>query len=169
MSRAQPLYCKTSVWVYEGVTMCVFQHIYGPMRVKECPCACRAAQTGSSASYWLYVPKNDLLIRSSVGCAAHESFREPGSLSDPHQFRAKKPSAGVHFLLSKQKWGVEKWLLPMIRNHCYVNVAPVPGSYLIRMKQCSGWGGGGSLVVWRWKRKEKCLDFHRMACRLSDS
>lgn len=60
--------------------------------------------SGSSASYWLYVPKNDLLIRSSSGFASQESFRKPGSLSDPHRLRAKKkPGAGIHSHLPAQQ------------------------------------------------------------------
>lgn len=134
MSGAQPLYCKTSVW-----------------------CVCVRGDSVFWASYWLYVQENDLLIRSSSGFAVYESFRKAGSLSDPHRLRAEKPGAGIDFHLLAQQTepggGEEKTTSPMIRNHRQVNVAPEPGCYLIRMKRRSGWGGGGSLVVWRWKKR----------------
>ncbi len=60
-------------------------------------------RSGSSASSWLYVQKNELLIRSSLGFAAHESFRKPGSLSDLHRLRAEKPGAGKDFYLPAQQ------------------------------------------------------------------
>lgn len=59
--------------------------------------------SGSTASHPLYVQKNDLLIRSSSGFAAYESFGKQGSLSDPHRLRAEKPGAGTDFHLPAQQ------------------------------------------------------------------
>jgi len=97
--------------------------------------------SGFSASFQLYVQKNELLIRSSSGFAMCESFGKPGSLSDPHRSRAEKPGAGKDFHIPAQQtepqgegegwWGSTS---PMIRNPQQVK----PGCHLIRMKRCSG-------------------------------
>lgn len=119
---------------------------------------------GSSAQYWLYVQKNDLLIRSSSGFAAHKSFRKAGIFIRSTSIKSRKAWCW-HRLpspcsVNRTRWGggwggKEKTTSPMIRNHRQVNVAPEPGCYLIRMKRRSGWGGGGG----GWGRREGALLF----------
>lgn len=152
------------VCVCEGNIVCLRSYARKGVSIQQ-------HRSGSSASYWLYVQKNDLLIRSSSGFAAYESFRKPRSLSDPHRLRAEKPGAGIGFHLPAQQTqpgGGKKRLLPQWLE------TTVKSMWLLSLVAISsGWNGAqaeeeeGALLF--GDEKEKCLDFHRMACRLSDS
>lgn len=106
------------------------------------------------ASFKLYFHRRESLIRSSLGFAACELFGKPGSLSDPHRLWAEKPVArkGFHSPAQETDPGGGKEKTTMIRSPKQVNAAPEPSCHLIKMKQCSGWGGEGEGLLSREKK-----------------